>query len=283
MAKDIEEVMDTITSLVSSAVLLYIVSRLISMVTAYAYPTAPSPSPAPSPAPTPTPTPTPPPPYTPSITISASKSSLSEDPNDSVTVTVCWSNYTSPPARGDYYHVRVSSDTEGCLFDFVLIPKHAWNPTSCGNFTRRFLDVVEGGAPFFPCLGVLRGCIDNNCSQSTATVNRVPRYSINDVSGLEYDPNAGDVYLVFTKDVTNMAIIVFAWTEDDRGVGCRHLTGGTTRGFWATSSNQRFKLFTGVYPQDIQIPDTGYTCSEKYIVVRVYRPETYKEFRVAMR
>ena len=268
-----ENAIYVVATIYAVAVLLYIAVKILKAITAYTYPTPPAPTPPQQP----------PPSYTPSITITASKSSLSEDPNDSVTVTVCWSNYTSPPEKGDYYHVRVSSDTEGCLFDFVYIPRYAWNPTSCGNFTRRFLDEVEGRAPFFPCLGVLRGCIDNNCSQSTVTVDRIPRYSTDDVSGLEYDPNTGDAYLVFTKDVTNMAIIVFAWTEDDRGVGCRHLTGGTTKGFWVTSSNQRFKLFTGIYPQDIQIPDTGYICSEKYIVTRIYRPDGYKELRATMR
>jgi len=233
---------------------------------------------------TPTPSPTPTPTYT--ITISVSKNSLTEDPNDSVTVTVCWSNYTQPPTSGDYYNVRASSDTEGCNFDFVLLPKNNWNPTSCGNFSRHFLDTLKDGNPYFPCLGTLRGCIDNNCSQNTVTVNRVLRYSINDVTNLEYDPSNGNVNLVFGKDVSNMAMIIMAWTTDINGNVCRGLIDpnntAKTKGLWATSSNQRYQLFTGVYPQTIQVPGTNITCTEKYIVVRIYRPDGNKELRVAM-
>jgi hypothetical protein len=285
MGEEVEDIIDIITSMVSAVAVLYLASRIISMVTAYAYPTAPSPAPSPAPTPTPTPTPTPPPSYTPSITISASKSSLSEDPNDSVTVTVCWSNYTSPPGSGDYYNVRASSDTEGCNFDFVLLPKDRWNTTSCGNFARRFLDTLEGGNPYFPCLGVLRGCIDNNCSQNTVTVSRASKYSISDVSGLEYDPSAGNVNMVFAKDVTNMAIIIMSWTADVNGNACRGLIDPSntakSKGLWVSTANQRYQLFTGIYPQDIKTD--SFVCSEKYVVVRVYRPDGYKELKAQMR
>jgi hypothetical protein len=248
-------------------------------------PTAPAPSPTPTPTPTPPTTPTPQ--YT--ITISASKDSLAEDPNDVVTVTVCWSDYTQPPESGDYYNVHVKSDTEGCNFDFTLLPSNKWNPTDCVSFERHFLDTLEGGYPYYPCLGVLRGCIDSNCSQDTVTVNRVLKYSIDDVTDLEYDPSTGNVNLVLSRDVTNMAMIIMAWTEDEHGVACRGLIDpnntAKSEGLWISTTNQRYQLFTGIYPQDIEIrkDSNTYICSEKYVVVRVYRPDGYKELRVAIR
>jgi len=228
----------------------------------------------------------------PSVTITASKNELREDPADYVTVIVCWSNYDKgayPPDSGDYYKVGAVSESENCVFDDVLIHKDQLPAQGCAQFTRRFLDefVPGSGSWYYPCLGTLRGFVGKVQSQSTATVSRVLAYSINDIVDLGYDPSLGLVYLKLARDVKNMAIIFQAWTEDPYGNACRGLVDpnntAASKALWITSTQQTFNLFSGIYPQDISIPGASFVCREKYVVVRIYRPDGKKELRVAMR
>jgi hypothetical protein len=227
------------------------------------------------------------PPPPPSVSVSASKSSLSEDPADFVTLSVCWDSYSSPPASGDYYNVGVSSETEGCLFDNILIPRDRWSSKGCAQFSRRFLDefIPGTGSWYYPCLGTLRGYVDTVKSGNTVNVVRLSTYSINDVTGLTYDPGTGTAVLTLARDVKNMAIVVQAWTENAYGAACRGLIdpGNTaaSRGMWITSTQQMFNLFTGIYPQDIKMD--SFVCSEKNIVVVIRRPDGSKTLRAAMR
>ena len=229
----------------------------------------------------------PPPGQPPSVSVSASKTSLSEDPADFVTVSVCWDRYSSPPASGDYYNVGVLSETENCLFDNVLIPRDRWSSKGCAQLSRRFLDefIPGSGSWYYPCLGTLRGYVDRVKSGNTVNVARLSTYSINDVTGLAYDPGTGTAMLTLARDVKNMAIIVQAWTENAYGAACRGLIDpvntAATRGMWITSTQQMFNLFTGIYPQDIKMD--SFVCSEKNIVVVIRRPDGSKTLRAAMR
>jgi hypothetical protein len=232
--------------------------------------------------------PSPPPPGAPpqppqySVTVSASSDKLAEDPSQFLTVKVCWDNYTLPPASGDYYQVSAASEDEGCSFDSVLIKKDWFKPSGCAEFTRRFLDeyIPDTGSWYYPCLKTIRGAVDGNRSSNTVYVERVERYSVDDISGLSYDPSTGSVVLVMKKPVSNMAIIYWIWTADAYGRGCRWVTEpGRNEGRWV--SGDRVVLRTGVYPQDIKI-DT-FVCSEKYVAVRLCRPGVCREWTASMR